>query len=376
LGRSKHSRQGKPPGVREIADALGISIGTVDRALHDRVGISPETRARVLDMARSLGYRPNLAARFLSSEKRLRIGANLPRELASFWDLVREGLADAARAFEPSGVEIVLRLCPRLGEGEQEALTEALADNLDGLILAPGFPRKLLPLLERAAASKLPVVCVNTDAAGERLATVSTDPVTCGSMVGELMGRFLGGSGRVMLVTGQMTTMDHANKLRGFRRSVRTVWPRVETVAVVEGHDDEGEAYAKCREVLARTPDISGVYVSTANSPPVLRALQDTGLLGRVTLVTTDLFPALVPHLESGAIAATIDQRPWVQGQMAFNTIYRYLTEGLTPPSYVRLAPHVVMRSNLRLFLERLRSTTEGGTEPAAPVSLAEATPA
>ncbi len=373
MGRSKHSREGKPPGVREIAEALGISIGTVDRALHNRVGISPETRTRVLEMAQRLGYRPNLAARFLSSERRLRIGANLPREIASFWDLVREGLVDAARAFEPSGVEIVLRLCPRLGEGEQETLAEALADNLDGLILAPGLPRKLLPLLEKAAALKLPVVCVNTDAAAERLTTVSTDPVTCGSMVGELMGRFLGGSGRVLLVTGQMTTMDHANKLRGFRRSVRATWPAVETVAVVEGHDDEAEAYSKCREVLARTPDVSGVYVSTANSPPVIRALQDSGLLGHVTVVTTDLFPALVPYIESGAIAATIDQRPWVQGQMAFNTMYRYLTEGVTPPSYVRLAPHVVMRSNLRLFLERLRSTTEGG-EPAVRQALAEAT--
>jgi LacI family transcriptional regulator len=339
-----------------------VSIGTVDRALHDRPGINATTRARVLETARALGYRTNQAPRFLSSERRLRIGVNLPIELASFWELVREGLVEAARAFEASGVDIVLRLCPRLGEGENEALEAALDDGLDGLIIAPGLPHNLTPLLSRAATIGVPIVCVNTDTAGERLSTVSVDPVTNGSMVGELMGRFLGGAGRVMLVTGQVTTMDHANKVLGFRRTIRRHWPGIETAAVVEAHDEEEEAYARCRDVLARE-QVSGVYVSTANSPPVIRALADAGVLNRVTVITTDLFPALVPFIDSGAIAATIDQRPWMQGQMAFNTLYRFLSEGTRPPSYVRLAPHVVMRSNLRLFLERLRSATD---EPAA----------
>src|SRR4249920_662549 len=59
----------KPPGIREIALSLGISIGTVDRALHNRPGINGETRRRILKRAQALGYRPNLAARFLSSQK-------------------------------------------------------------------------------------------------------------------------------------------------------------------------------------------------------------------------------------------------------------------------------------------------------------------
>ena len=50
-------------GVKDIADALGLSIGTVDRALHNRPGINALTRQRVLSMAETIGYRPNLAAR-------------------------------------------------------------------------------------------------------------------------------------------------------------------------------------------------------------------------------------------------------------------------------------------------------------------------
>jgi DNA-binding LacI/PurR family transcriptional regulator len=48
---------------QDIASALGVSTGTVDPALHAKPGINAMTRARVLHMAGSLGYRPHLAAR-------------------------------------------------------------------------------------------------------------------------------------------------------------------------------------------------------------------------------------------------------------------------------------------------------------------------
>jgi LacI family transcriptional regulator len=360
----------KPPGIRAIAETLGVSIGTVDRALHGRPGINTATRTRVLELAETLGYRPNLAARFLSSGKQFRVGVCLPREIASFFDLVRDGIQDVARAFESNGVRVVYKSYPRLGQGENEALQAALDDGIDGLVIAPGRPEDLAPLMRRAVAQGVPVVCVNTDAPGiEHLATVSVDSATSGGLVGELMGRFLGGKGRVVVVTGQLSTVDHLQKLDGFRKELGETWPGLGIAAVVEAHDDEAEAYEKCRDVLATTPDIAGVYVSTANSLPVMRALDGAALSGGVTIITTDLFPALAPLIESGRIAATIYQRPWVQGQIAFQAIYKYLVEGVTPPAVNRLSPHVVMRSNLKLFLERMRADTMDERGDAAPRS-------
>ena len=54
------SRRRRPlrSGIKDIARALGVSTGTVDRALHGKPEVSPATRARVLSMAESLGYRP------------------------------------------------------------------------------------------------------------------------------------------------------------------------------------------------------------------------------------------------------------------------------------------------------------------------------
>ena len=159
----------------------------------------------------------------------------------------------------------------------------------------------------------------------------------------------------MVLVTGLFTTIDHAKKIEGFRRTVGELWPGLEIAGVVEAHDDEAEAYHKCRAVLVARPHVAGVYVSTANSLPVLRAIEDEGLTGEVTVITTDLFPALSPLIESGRVTATIHQRPWTQGRIALQTLCGFLIEGLAPPPFIRLSPHIVLKRNLSLFLERIR---------------------
>lgn len=347
-------------GIKDIARALGISIGTVDRALHGRPGINAVTRKKVLGMAQMLGYRPNLAARMLSSRQGRRVTVNLPREIASFFDAIRAGIAEAARDAEASGFQVGFRTYPRLGEGEVEAFEQALEEDLHGIIFAPGNPEAFRRLIRKAARKGIPVVCVATDAPGtERLTAVSVDPQMNGSMAAELMARFLGGTGRVALFTGSLTTADHEQKLEGFRRTLAEFAPRIDMAAVFETHDDEPEAYRKSREALARMPQTRGVYISTANSLPVLRAIEESGLGGKVTVITTDLFPGLVPLIESGTVAATIHQRPFTQGRVAFQILQKFLVEGLAPSLTIKIAPHVVMRSNLNLFLPRAQYEPE-----------------
>ena len=71
MGKERH-------GIHLIAEMANVSIGTVDRALHGRGGIKDATRQRILQIARQIGYTPNLAARALSVTKSsARIGAGL-----------------------------------------------------------------------------------------------------------------------------------------------------------------------------------------------------------------------------------------------------------------------------------------------------------
>src|SRR6266496_5966240 len=180
------SRDGRPIGIKDIAKALGISIGTVDRAIHSRGGINPITKDRVLKMAQTLGYKPNLAARYLKAPRQVRVAVNLPARIGSFFDAVRSGIRLAAGPFQ-AGVELQFRTHPGLGEGDEELFRQALDDGSKGIIISPGHPAQLKVWIRRAAQKRVPVVCVVTDAPGtERLTAVSTDSFVSGAMVAEL----------------------------------------------------------------------------------------------------------------------------------------------------------------------------------------------
>lgn len=346
--------EGRAVGIKDIAKALGISIGTVDRAIHGRGGINAITKERVLKMAQTLGYKPNLAARYLKAPRQIRVSVNLPARIGSFFDAVRAGIHDASRPFE-AGVELHFRTHPALGEGDADLFREALDDGSKGIIVAPGRPAQLKVWIRRAAQRRVPVVCVSTDAPGtERLTAVSADPFVSGAMVAELLHLTVRGSGTVAVFTGDLSTIDHSEKVRGFTENLALLNGSLTLSAVVETHDDEAAAYSQARKLAARDRSLQAIYVSTANSLTVVEALEELDPERRITIVTTDLFPELVPWLKSGRILATIYQRPETQGRMAFEALYKFLAEGTCPPHRIKLNPHIVMRSNLELFLERI----------------------
>lgn len=347
---------GKPPTtLRDIAKSLGTSIGTVHRALHDNPGVSPATKARVLQVARNLGYRPNLAARFLSSKKTLRLSINTPQGTTSFWDEVRTGIRDEAESILLENVELEFRTCPNVGEGEEEGLEAAIRDQVDGIIIFPSSPQTLRPAIRRASRANIPVVCVATDAPQSgRLGMVAVDTLASGSIAADLMGRFLNGKvGSVAVTVFDMEITEHAEKYAAFRSTLETFYPNLETLKPIEDQYVEKEAYRKCRKLFDERDDLAGIYVTTEASMPVLKAAEDAKLLDRLTIITTDLFPDLVPYLRSGAVIATIYQRPHAQGELAFRMLHEFLAEGGRRSHQVALAPHLVMRGNLDFFLRR-----------------------
>jgi LacI family transcriptional regulator len=358
-----------PTTLRDIANALGISIGTVHRALHDTRDVSPMTKARVLQMARILGYRPNLAARYLSSKKGLRISVNTLKGSTSFWDEVRAGIRDEATSMLLENVEIEFRTYPRLGEGEQEAFEAAVHEKVDGIISFPSRPQNLRTWIRRASHARIPVVCVATDAPHSgRLGIVAIDTQASGSIAADLMGRFLGGrKGSVAITLFDMAITEHAEKYAAFGATLRSFYPNLHLLKPIEDHGVGKEAYRKCQKLLAEHPDLCGIYVTTEASMPVLRAAADAKRLEHLTIITTDLFPDLVPHIRSGEVAATIYQRPRAQGQLAFRMLYTFLAEGGNSSSQVTLAPHLVTRGNLDFFLQR--QLQESSKERVSPFS-------
>jgi LacI family transcriptional regulator len=341
----------KPAGIRDIAEALKVSIGTVDRALHARPGVNPETRAKVLRVAEKLNYRPNVAARNLKLNRNVRIAVHLPEQIASFYDPVRDGIRKASRDALGMRVDVDFRTYERFGQEDFDLLQTDVEKGYDGFILAPGSPRRMDPLLRKIADRGGHALFVATDAPhSPRLAFVGSDAYVCGAIAAELLAMQLKQKGFVAVITGDLSIEDHAQKVRGFAATIAVMAPHLHLLAAVESHDDPRQAYEKTLELLAHKPPPAGIYVSTANSLAVVQAIEETGSLGRIRVVATDLFPELVPLIESGGVFATLHQRPFTQGKMAFETLAQYLVHGSQPKAVTKLPPHIVLRSNLGLF--------------------------
>ncbi|WP_263409902.1 LacI family DNA-binding transcriptional regulator [Terriglobus tenax] len=344
----------KPNGIREIAEALGVSIGTVDRALHGRPGISPQTRDSVLRMAKKLNYKPNFAARNLKLSRTLRFGIFLPERIAVYFDSMQAGMQAAAeRLTTGTPLELKFFRFPRLGDGDVECMERARWHQFDGVVLAPGNPSGLSTLFRDSSAP--PLLFIGSDAPLlDRIASVSSDATVSGRIAADLLGRVLPQPAKVAMIAGDLRIQDHGEKLRGFSESLAVHAPQLTLLPPLESHDNPEEGYEAARKLLRRHPALGGLYLGTANSLPVLRAVDEAKLLGRLKIVTTDLFPELVPLIESDRILCSLHQRPFTQGKMAVEMLYAHVL-GLKPvPPITRLAPHLVLRSNLSLFADGL----------------------
>jgi len=353
--------------VHDIARLAHVSIGTVDRALHARKEINRETRKRILRIARKVGYKPNLAARLLAVGRApLCIGVCIPREIHFFYDQVRQGIMEEAHRFESLGVSILYRPVVRLGAGEVDRVRELLDSNIRALILAPGDPRGLAPLIEEAEKRRIRVLCVSSDAPESARSTViCVDPELNGRCAAELMAKFVPPNSRVAIVTGMLQVEDHRRKTNGFCEAFPCFCEGGKVIEVIENHEDEEEARQKCASLLEGFPSLGGLYVSTVNCLPVCAALDAAGLSGKVKLITTDLFPKMVPHFKNGTISASMYQRPHVQGQTAVRVAVDHIVNGVPiPPSYY-LNPQIVLQSNISLFREISSTRPAELVEPA-----------
>ncbi len=348
-------------GVRDIASLAKVSIGTVDRALNGRAEINEKTRRRILKIARDHGYRPNLNARALSTGRpTIRIGVCVPREIHQFYDQVRQGIQDEAERFRHAGVEIVQRPVKRLGVGEASAVRYLLDRDIHALILTPGNPTDLTPLINEAEQRRnVRVLCIaSDDSLSCRSTAISVEPRLNGMMAAELLAKFLPASSQVAVVTGMLATEDHCRKVSGFTEGFLRECMGGSIVAVIEGHEKEAETFEKCSSLLRDHPVLAGLYVSTVNSLPVCRALKAAGKAGKIRLITTDLFADSVQYVQDGTISASIYQQPYLQGRTAIGILIDHFVDGAALPQSRYLDPAIVMRSNLSLFREAGRGSS------------------
>src|SRR5690554_3069401 len=119
--------------LQDIAEELGLTKVSISKALRDHPDISMETRIRVKETAKRLGYRPNLVARSLTSAKSKTIGLIIPKIAHYFFSRVVESIYKTA--FE-NGYEVIIGVSLEDEELEKKHIETMLQMRVDGLLVS------------------------------------------------------------------------------------------------------------------------------------------------------------------------------------------------------------------------------------------------
>jgi LacI family transcriptional regulator len=257
--------------IADVAARAGVSTATVSRVLAGVGQARAETRARVLDAARELDYRPSEVARSLKRRSTQTLGLIITDiENPYFPQLVRS-VEDAARA---SGFTVLL--CNAADDPEREAsYLELLVDRrVDGLIIAASSLG--VRHAEWLSAPPIPVVLVNTAAPDVGLPAIMSDNELGGRLAAEhLLGL---GHRRFGYLMPPPRNVDAVPRIAGVRAALADARLPPVALTIADGEPQVGGGERATHRLLDRAPDVTAVLAyNDLMAIGALRALDGRG---------------------------------------------------------------------------------------------------
>lgn len=321
--------------LRDIARRAGVSIGTVDRIIHNRGRFSRETAERVHRIVAELDYRPNQIARHLSTAAHYRVGVLLPEpeQDSRYWSLPLAGIRAAERELYDFGLRCDVVHFDRYRPGSfASAAVQLLENELNALALTPLVTPEAREVLQAETGDR-PVVFFDTDVPGtRRVGFIGQESTQSGRLAARLLGLMMQGRGRPLVVAPRVNNHHLDSRITGFAQASGAK-PEIVHVSV-ESDGRTGPLFAQLERSL--TPDVSGIFVADASVHYVAEFL--TGRSGpRPALVGYDLVPDNRRWLADGAIDFLLTQRPVEQGYKAITRLFRsgVLSEPIPDTEYV-----------------------------------------
>lgn len=321
--------------IKQIAEAAGVSRGTVDRALNNRGRINPEVKAKIEQIAEELGYRPNQLGRALSmSRNNLTIGVILQSAETPFMQEVRRGIEAARQEIDTFGVQLLLHEIRHIRAGDTIRAMEALkAAGVNAIAMTPmdeeGVKKTIRSFVEQ---EKIPIVTFNADVPDTgRLCFVGQNAYQCGRAAAGLLGELLGGSGVAAVISGYRANTSLSDRVRGFSREMAEQFPGVRLLPTEYCFEEDEEARRITERLLADHPDLSGIYMTSYGEEGVCQALEARQKAGKIKMIANDFVGKNYELLRKGDIQYLIGQDAAIQGYEPVMILFRYLLNGEAP---------------------------------------------
>ena len=321
--------------IKDVAKAAGLSVATVSRALNGQSAVSDDARAKVLSAAESLGYRPNIVARSLRTDRTRTIGLVISDVLNPYFTELARSVEEEAREL---GYSVIIGNADERADLEAHHVRTLLERRIDGLLVSPADDHS--PLTLDVADGPTPVVFVDRWIPGCATPVVRADGREA---IRDLVAHLYAlGHRRLAIIAGPVTTTTGRERVEAFRAALSEFG-----LLLPESHIGRGDFQTKSGRLatehfldLPKRPD---VVFATDNLMALgaLDAIRERGLrvpddIGLAAFDDIPWFPHTAPPI------TTISQPTTELGRVAVRALADLISG--KPARSTVLPAHLVVR--------------------------------
>ena len=206
-----------------------------------------------------------------------------------------------------------------------KAVYDAIQRKVAGMMVIGWGNDEIVPAIDAAVNSGIPVVCVDSDIPGSRRhAYIGTDWFRMGLKMADKLAALMTDTGKVLML-GRVDLDNMKAGFRGFRKQISR-YPQIEILGPVDDLDAGSDrAESTVCAYFQEHPDLNGIIGLDVNSGPgAARALEKLGMVNKIKLICVDLDTPQRQYLKTGVVDAVFCQKRETFTHLAFQLIYNY----------------------------------------------------
>ena len=322
--------------IIDIAEMAGVSVGTVDRVIHNRGRVSEENEKKVKAILEKANYQPNLMARSLASKKQYHFIAITPSfEPGEYWEAISEGIDKAASETELYNINVTKLFFDQYDNSTFDVIVRNLFDEeeIDGVLIATLFTDSVSRLSRMLDIRNIPYVYVDSNIAGEhQLAYFGTESFDAGFIAAKLLTSQIGNQPDILISRIIHNGKNDSNQGRNGKEGVLEY------------------NFAKLDKIFYDNPRIEGAVIFNSTCYILGNYLKERELKN-IKLVGYDLIDKNTELLSEGVITALIAQRPEQQGYNGIKSLCNHLVLKQNPEKVNLMPIDILIKENLKYYL-------------------------
>lgn len=318
--------------IKDIAKMADVSVGTVDRVIHGRSGVSEASRKRVEEILKQLDYQPNMYASALASNKKYSFTCLLPQhEEGEYWTDVETGIRQALDTYSDFNVDAdILYYDPYDYHSFESIALKILNTEPDGVMVAPTVPKYTTPFTGELTKRNIPYIYIDSNIKEEpALSFFGQNSHQSGYFSARILMLLAGKDAQSIAIfrkinEGIVGSNQQERREIGFRSYMSQYHPSCQILELDLHAKHDTEDTKMLDEFFCAHPEVKNGITFNSKAYIIGEYLQKHGI-DDFNLMGYDLLQRNVECLKQGSIFFLIAQQPTLQGFNGIKALCDYL---------------------------------------------------